>query len=327
MTARTLIPATGARFPDVLRWAVRKLRLIALSVGMMFLAGCWGSETLLFPEEEFIDPWGGEHTIARSAISENSDRPLTLSPRGKAFQITDDQGKSDLIAFVPFDFVEAEADVQYLTIISLDVGATEKYDYSIGALSNDGRELQVCFDVGTGYQEVSDRATLERLMREAILAARKDRESRLHCGRLTGFTPVPGALTSTQELSADSKQKALLTLETMAKAEQLAGRSTPAHDFLEFAGPSIECAGPYLGKVAFPQQGPNGELWYLMVVYFGDHADETVHTSDFAACGETVLKARRYISLDQYTDKLSTPYRIIAFDQNFRVFLDSGVKN
>lgn len=130
-----------------------------------------------------------------------------------------------------------------------------------------------------------------------------------------------------QALSPEDKQTALLALERAAKAEQSAGTSNPAHDFLKLAGPSIECAGPYLGKVAFPQQGPNGELWYLMVVYFGDHADETVHTSDFAACGETVLKARRYISLDQYTDKLSTPYRIIAFDQNFRVFLDSGVKN
>lgn len=309
---------------------LRLFRMAALLAGGMLLASCWSSDTLLFPEEEFIDPWGSQHKVTRSAKSDSADQPLTLSPAGKWFQLTGgtrDDGPPAMLSFVPLHIAEATDDVGFLTVISVDAKASEEYQYNIGWLSQDGRELKLCGPGGRPNEKVNDRATLERSMREAILTARKDGEETLICGRLSGFAPVRNEPAEAQDLSLENKEKSLLALQARAKTERSPGRPNPAHSFVQLAGPSIECAGPYLGKVGFPQQGPNGELWYLMVVYFGDQTDETVHSPDFAACGDAVLKTRQYIALNKHTDKLSTPYRIIAFDRNFRVFLDSGVKN
>ena len=300
-------------------WRIlRPLRVIAMLASIMLLAGCWESKTLLFSEAAFIDPWGGEHQVTLTAMGGGSaDRPVRLEPAGKWFQFTDDKGETGRLAFAPGGFAEQASGHQYLTVVSHEPGKT--YRYAIGTLSPDGRELGVCGLPNT--QEVSNRAVLDTLMRDAFLADRQGGQSKLTCGKLSAITPVDDGPAPPQPLSLAEKQKALRDMEQTARTAHSAGRSNLAQRFVQLVGPDIECAGSYLGKAAFPQQGPDGELWYLIVVYFGNHADEIAHSSDFPACGEAVLNARQSIAFT----KLSMPYRIIAFDRNFRVFLDSGV--
>ena len=37
-------------------------------VNQIMLAGCWESETLLVPEDHFIDPWGGDFQTGLTAM-------------------------------------------------------------------------------------------------------------------------------------------------------------------------------------------------------------------------------------------------------------------
>ncbi|MCP5171314.1 MAG: hypothetical protein H7A02_03485 [Pseudomonadales bacterium] len=273
----------------------------------------------MFDEQEFTDPWNGSFDMAMLAQAGTGEgQPVTFVPEGKWFKIIDAKGDSVLMAFVRGEYAEQTRHHKYLTVIIDEEGQEKTYKYGIGKLAHDDRELGVCGLANT--VEVTNRSTLISAMHNAVRAEANGAEQTLTCGRFFEITPMKGEQHPSQTDILRNKQKALRDMEEAAKAAHSAGRSTLAQRFVQLVGPDVECAGSYLGKVAFPQQDQDG-YWKLMVIYLGDHKSDMTHSRDFAACGEAVLAARRSIGFT----KLNVPYRIIAFDRNFQIFLDSGV--
>ena len=174
------------------RLSLNPLRLVAAIVSALVLTGCWTSKTLLFPEDALIDPFGGEfrHNITARAFAESGVTYSIWPSYGRwffVFSVSDPEAGS-AIAFVRGDYATPSTTYKYLTIIETKTDPI-RYEYSIGKLRNDGRELEKCF-LDT-VERVGDRVELEFAMRAAVQADREGREPSLTCVKFTSISLTP----------------------------------------------------------------------------------------------------------------------------------------
>ena len=174
------------------RLSLKGLQFFAAIVSAFALTACWTSETLLFPEEAFIDPFGGEfkHNITARKDAESGQAYDIRPSYGRwffAFPASDPEAGS-LIAFVRGDYATPSTTYKYLTIIEKKTDPN-RYEYSIGKLRSDGRELEKCF-LDT-LVPVGDRVELEFAMRAAVQSEREGREASLTCVKFTSISLTP----------------------------------------------------------------------------------------------------------------------------------------
>jgi hypothetical protein len=162
--------------------------LIALLAGMMFLAGCWGSETLLFPEEDFIDPWGGNFQHSVTAILDGSaERDVTFTPEGKWFRYRRGS-ESYKIAIVPGEYAMPTQTHMYTTIVTEIQSETGRtYIYAIGKITFDGPAFEYC--VTSLTQEVTTRKELADALHQVIADELMSGESAMSCTKYVDFAP------------------------------------------------------------------------------------------------------------------------------------------
>lgn len=166
----------------------KRLQLAGAIVSALVLAGCWTSETLLFSEEEFIDPWGGnfQHTV--TAIKDGSaDRNVTFTPEGKWFRYRRG-GESYKIAILPGEYAMPTQTHFYATVVTefgTETGRT--YTYAIGKITVDGPAFEYC--VLPGNHSATSRKELADAMQQVVADELMSGETVLSCRKYVDFEP------------------------------------------------------------------------------------------------------------------------------------------
>lgn len=164
----------------------KRLQLVGAVVSALVLAGCWTSETLLFPEEEFIDPWGGNFQHSVTAILDGSaERNVTFTPEGKWFRYRRG-GESYKIAILPGDYAMPTQTHMYTTIVTeLQSETGHTYMYAIGRISFDGPAFEYC--VPSLARDVTTRKELANAMHQVIADELMRGEPVLSCTKYVDF--------------------------------------------------------------------------------------------------------------------------------------------
>lgn len=167
---------------------LRLLRMAALLAGGMLLASCWSSDTLLFPEEEFIDPWGGNFQHSVTAILDGSaERDVTFTPEGKWFRYRRG-GESYKIAILPGEYAMPTQTHLYATVVTeFGTESGRTYTYAIGKITADGPAFEYC--VLPGNHTAKSRKELSDAMHQVIADELMRGESILSCTKYVDFAP------------------------------------------------------------------------------------------------------------------------------------------